>query len=165
MVLFLAVIEVGLAMQCPQDQSEWNVLVLPHEDCDKFYMCTPDGAVTMSCPGGLYFNPETSRCDWKENVNCSKENSSEDEEIDSKEIDNSEMEDSEAESKSDESSEIEFLENGCPVNYEVHWLLPDENDCNAFYHCVRGQKIRKTCPSYLHFNQKLQVCSKNPMTK
>ncbi|KAM3965487.1 insect intestinal mucin [Aphomia sociella] len=57
-----------------------------------------------------------------------------------------------------ETPEIEFLENGCPVNPHVHWLLPNKEDCNRFYYCVWGEKVPRVCPSSLHFNPVIQVC-------
>uniref|UniRef100_A0A2A4JQH5 Chitin-binding type-2 domain-containing protein n=1 Tax=Heliothis virescens TaxID=7102 RepID=A0A2A4JQH5_HELVI len=53
---------------------------------------------------------------------------------------------------------IEFLPNGCPVNPHIHWLLPHETDCNAFYYCVWGQLVLRQCPATLHFNRVIQVC-------
>nr|XP_049702451.1 integumentary mucin C.1-like [Helicoverpa armigera] len=53
---------------------------------------------------------------------------------------------------------IDFLPNGCPVNPHIHWLLPHETDCNAFYYCVWGQLVLRQCPATLHFNRVIQVC-------
>uniref|UniRef100_A0A2H1VUP0 SFRICE_027214 n=1 Tax=Spodoptera frugiperda TaxID=7108 RepID=A0A2H1VUP0_SPOFR len=52
----------------------------------------------------------------------------------------------------------EFLPNGCPLNPRIHWLLPHQTDCNAFYSCVWGRLVMRNCPPTLHFNRKLQVC-------
>ncbi|CAH2049169.1 unnamed protein product, partial [Iphiclides podalirius] len=123
----------------------------------------------MFCPDGLYFNPKTLQCDWKQNVICSTESLIENEQIpedaevyenDSREINNSKVEDDNVEDNPNEreKSDMEFLENGCPVDSNVHWLLPHENDCNLFYYCVWGKKVQQKCPSTLHFNKKLQVC-------
>ncbi|NP_001243938.1 insect intestinal mucin precursor [Bombyx mori] len=57
-----------------------------------------------------------------------------------------------------EKPEIDFLENGCPVNPHIHWLLPHEGNCNLFYYCVWGRKVLRHCPSTLHFNKVIQVC-------
>lgn len=54
-------------------------------------------------------------------------------------------------------SDIEFQENGCPVDHSIHWLLPAEDDCNGFYYCVWGEKVRRACPPTLHFNRVIQV--------
>ncbi|CAB3244770.1 unnamed protein product [Arctia plantaginis] len=53
---------------------------------------------------------------------------------------------------------IDFLENGCPVDPHIHWLLPHEYDCNLFYYCVWGSKVLRQCPGVLHFNTTIQVC-------
>ncbi|XP_063382926.1 salivary glue protein Sgs-3-like [Cydia fagiglandana] len=51
-----------------------------------------------------------------------------------------------------------FLENGCPVDPHIHWLLPVEGDCNGFYYCVWGELVLRECAPVLHFNRELQVC-------
>ncbi|KAJ8714654.1 hypothetical protein PYW07_002879 [Mythimna separata] len=53
---------------------------------------------------------------------------------------------------------ISFLPNGCPTNPLIHWLLPHETDCNAFYYCVWGSLVETRCPATLHFNRDIQVC-------
>ncbi|XP_032514451.2 peritrophin-1-like [Danaus plexippus] len=55
-------------------------------------------------------------------------------------------------------TEPDFLENGCPVNPHIHWLLPHESDCNLFYYCVWGRLVLRQCPATLHFNRVIQVC-------
>ncbi|XP_049871728.1 peritrophin-1-like [Pectinophora gossypiella] len=62
------------------------------------------------------------------------------------------------ESEENGSEDSEFLENGCPVDPHVHWLLPNEEDCNKFYYCVWGELVPRECPSTLHFNRVIQVC-------
>ncbi|XP_026741077.1 integumentary mucin C.1-like [Trichoplusia ni] len=53
---------------------------------------------------------------------------------------------------------VDFLDNGCPRDPFVHWLLPHETNCNWFYYCVWGQLVLRECPETLHFNRELQVC-------
>ncbi|KAI5651373.1 hypothetical protein NE865_00617 [Phthorimaea operculella] len=49
------------------------------------------------------------------------------------------------------------LKNGCPVDPHIHWLLPQESECNLFYYCVWGRKELRECSASLHFNKVLQV--------
>ncbi|CAG4943353.1 unnamed protein product [Parnassius apollo] len=190
LVSFLALFVIGYAAnQCHKEQeTNWQIeLLLKHEDCDKFYKCTLGQPIEMHCPDGLYFNPEISQCDWKDNVDCSEKNMSHDnnlksegsdelgtdteyqnesEEIDdaSETVEDSDEEDTDfagdknSSQENLEVSELEFLENGCPVNPQIHWLLPHDDDCNLFYYCVLGEKVQRNCPSSLHFNKNLQVC-------
>lgn len=37
--------------------------------CDKFLYCAEGVTNEHSCPPGLYFDEDTSNCDWKESVN------------------------------------------------------------------------------------------------
>ncbi|GBP61700.1 Probable chitinase 10 [Eumeta japonica] len=52
----------------------------------------------------------------------------------------------------------EWLENGCPADWDVHHLLPHESDCSSFYYCVHGELVARECPPGLHFNAVEQVC-------
>ncbi|XP_061726215.1 uncharacterized protein LOC133531840, partial [Cydia pomonella] len=56
-----------------------------------------------------------------------------------------------------EAPEIELLPNGCPADFDVHQLLPHENDCTKFYYCVFGEKVERDCSPGTHFNPSLQV--------
>lgn len=51
----------------------------------------------------------------------------------------------------------DWLENGCPSNFSVHWLLPHEEDCSKFYYCVFGKKEERTCAPGTYFDYKIQV--------
>ena len=40
-------------------------------DCQSFYLCIDgDKYPTQTCPAGLFFDPNTGRCDWMNNVDC-----------------------------------------------------------------------------------------------
>ncbi|GBP61701.1 hypothetical protein EVAR_89080_1 [Eumeta japonica] len=52
---------------------------------------------------------------------------------------------------------FEILSNGCPVNWDIHHLLPHESDCRLFYYCVRGEKVLRECSPGTHFDLE-QVC-------
>ncbi|CAH1637246.1 unnamed protein product [Spodoptera littoralis] len=62
--------------ECPKEQeSNWDIeWLLRHDDCEKFYKCTFGKPVEMSCPPGLWFNLDTWRCDWPQNVDCEDRN-------------------------------------------------------------------------------------------
>ncbi|KAL0821214.1 hypothetical protein ABMA28_005821 [Loxostege sticticalis] len=62
------------------------------------------------------------------------------------------------EGSGDDDFEIEFQENGCPVNPFIHWLVASSEDCSVFYACVWGEPVPRRCADSLHFNQALQVC-------
>ncbi|XP_013169643.1 PREDICTED: peritrophin-1-like [Papilio xuthus] len=181
-VFFLAVAAAGNGFNlCPKIQEiDWNIeLLLPHWKCNKFIQCTHGEPVEMSCPDGLYFNVIEGICDWRGNVDCGFrivpnetkpeevipiQSTIKDEEI-TEDIKETEADTSGEESISEEIQTetpdlpvIEFLPNGCPVDPEVHWLLPHETFCNLFYYCVQGEREVKSCPFWLHFNRELQIC-------
>ncbi|KAF5303798.1 hypothetical protein FQR65_LT08134 [Abscondita terminalis] len=45
----------------------------PHEQCGSFYVCVNGNLVTQKCGPGLYWNAESSICDWSYRVKCSAE--------------------------------------------------------------------------------------------
>ncbi|XP_063631299.1 mucin-5AC-like [Cydia splendana] len=57
-----------------------------------------------------------------------------------------------------EAPELELLPNGCPVDFDVHQLLPHETRCDKFYYCVFGEKLVRDCPPNTAFNPAIQVC-------
>ncbi|XP_068622125.1 uncharacterized protein [Battus philenor] len=117
---------------CPAD---FNIhKLLPHEtDCAKFYYCVHGKKVERSCAPGTHFNPVIQVCDWPENVQC-------------------------AGSDGGSNRPPDILDNGCPSDFDIHKLLPHENNCSKFYYCVFGEKVERDCPENTHFNPNLQVC-------
>ncbi|GIY98921.1 putative chitinase 3, partial [Caerostris extrusa] len=53
---------------CPADRSN-----KPSPHCDMFYDCRTGDACAKRCPNGLYFNTQTSMCDFPSNVVCKKD--------------------------------------------------------------------------------------------
>ncbi|KPI98366.1 putative chitinase 3 [Papilio xuthus] len=144
---------------CPKEQdANYEVdRLVAHEDCNKFYKCVQGEPVEMICPEGLLFNSVFRFCDWTLNVDCAERRMPTERAILVTEVTEAKPE-GEASGDSEESNEIELLENGCPVDPVIHWLVPDEEDCSAFYYCVWGTKVQRSCPHGLHFNKNLQVC-------
>ncbi|CAH2049164.1 unnamed protein product, partial [Iphiclides podalirius] len=163
-VVLLAVAAVAIpGKRCPKIQEvDWEIeVLLPHGDCDKFYQCTLGEPVEMSCPKGLFYSILKRECEWPEFVECG-----------DRVIPDASKPDGEKETETtpvpdgDESVQtvkpefpvVEFLPNGCPVDPDVHWLLPHEKTCKRFYYCERGNRELRLCPRKLHFNRKRQVC-------
>ncbi|GBP70018.1 hypothetical protein EVAR_39601_1 [Eumeta japonica] len=44
--------------------------LVPHVNCNQFYMCSNGIPIEMKCASGLLYNPETLQCDWSHNVDC-----------------------------------------------------------------------------------------------
>ncbi|XP_053611405.1 peritrophin-1-like [Plodia interpunctella] len=75
-ILAVVVAAVSCGKQCPSEQeTNWELeLLLPHEDCDKFYKCTYGEPVTQLCPPGLLYNIGLEQCDWSNEVDCGDRN-------------------------------------------------------------------------------------------
>ncbi|VVD05098.1 unnamed protein product [Leptidea sinapis] len=168
LLLVAASFAAGEIVQCPPEQFTNSEMVkfLPHEYCDRFYKCSLGVPIVLQCPKDLYFNIELSVCDWKRAVDCTGRKVNIDI-LDIEDHDNSTPATDENElttpyeretDVTDSTDEIEFLDNGCPVNPEIHWLVPNEGNCSLFYSCVWGDLVELKCPDYLHFNRIEQVC-------
>lgn len=155
-VILLAVAVVADEGLCPKEDanSEIGRLVV-HSDCDKFYKCVEGEAIEMYCPDGLFFNSVFRFCDWSLNVDCGERLIPAEKVLTASVVEEKPEQGSEEEVA--ETNDIEFLENGCPVDPVVHWLVPHEEDCSIFFYCVWGEKVERSCPNSLHFNRNLQV--------
>ncbi|CAH2049161.1 unnamed protein product, partial [Iphiclides podalirius] len=127
-------------------------------DCDKFYQCTHGEPVEVACPKGLFYSIVERVCEWPELVKCdgrivpepSKPDGGKEPEVTPGPGGDGSVQTAKP--------VVEFLPNGCPVDPDVHWLLPHESTCNLFYYCERGERQLRWCPVLLHFNRKRQVC-------
>ncbi|XP_047996358.1 LOW QUALITY PROTEIN: mucin-2-like [Leguminivora glycinivorella] len=72
--LLVAVVAAKADESCPSDWWARDMLLV-HEDCHKFYMCSYGKPVEMTCCCDLFFNVETRQCDFQYNVDCGNRNS------------------------------------------------------------------------------------------
>ncbi|XP_003702718.2 peritrophin-1 [Megachile rotundata] len=69
-VVFLAVVYIAQAIECPP-QNEADVTLLQNpDDCSSFYLCNDGIPYLMLCPEGLHFNPRLRVCDLPANARC-----------------------------------------------------------------------------------------------
>lgn len=115
---------------CPAEGS----ILLPHEDCTKYYQCSDGVAHVFDCPAGLHFSPELLICTYSEDAGC---------EVDLPTVPPSE--------------EPSFEEPDCPAGENV--LVPYPGDCTKFYQCADGTAYVFDCPPGLHFSPVLLVCT------
>ncbi|XP_048516336.1 serine-rich adhesin for platelets-like [Athalia rosae] len=55
---------------CPSVDPLKSAVLLAHEDCTKFCICSNGTPYLFECPGSLYFNDELKVCDWPETSGC-----------------------------------------------------------------------------------------------
>lgn len=152
MVVFAAVAHASGRCPVAKEPGSNIVLLLAHENCGNFYRCHYGTPIRRACPSGLLFNKEHRQCDWVHNVDCYDRippGSTDTELKPYTEI--------VVNGSSEEDEEIEFQENGCPVNPFISWLVPSRDDCGSFYQCVWGEPSLRNCSSGLHFNPVAQV--------
>ncbi|KAF4532189.1 hypothetical protein B566_EDAN002251 [Ephemera danica] len=56
---------------CVNSNCVWGAMFVPYPgDCNKYCVCDPQGAIFMSCPEGLVFDPSLNVCVWPASFNC-----------------------------------------------------------------------------------------------
>ncbi|KAJ8704718.1 hypothetical protein PYW07_011906 [Mythimna separata] len=132
---------------CPADFHIHHLL--PHEECEKFYMCNFGEKVERDCAPGTVFHFEIQVCDWPRNVpRCAgsagataRPSTPGSEDTTSGPID------------------WEALPNGCPADPSINHLLPHESVCEKYYACSSGSLIEMDCPTATHFSPSQQKCT------
>ncbi|XP_023951162.1 protein obstructor-E [Bicyclus anynana] len=123
---------------CPRQNGYFK-----HSDpqaCDKFFYCSEGIPNELPCPPGLYFDEETSNCDWKESVQRTCDQITKD-----------------------------VLDDGfsCPDGDTMgpngralpHPTFPHPEDCQKFYICRNGVQPQKgSCPSGKVYNEETFMC-------
>ncbi|VVD04929.1 unnamed protein product, partial [Leptidea sinapis] len=144
---------------CPTDFSVH--FLLPHEsDCTKFYYCNFGEKVERECAPGTHFNPVQQVCDWPWAANCTSSTTSSTTTTTTTSTTTTTVQPSTTTTTSTTTqSDTEFLPNGCPKDFSVHFLLPHELDCSKFYYCNFGEKVERDCAPGTHFDPIEQVCN------
>lgn len=128
---------------CPADLS---ARLLPHEtDCAKFYSCLHGEKSEMSCQPGTLFDANLQVCNWSFAVKCSTP---------------SQQQATETTKMAPTATRTtQFLPNGCPADFSIHYLLPHETDCSRYYSCSNGRKIEMPCGAGTLFDYQSQICN------
>ncbi|KAF9422502.1 hypothetical protein HW555_001900 [Spodoptera exigua] len=148
-LLLLCVAFAHANSSCSPDEE----ILLPHENCNQFYMCVGGMKIELSCGHGLMFNAELQLCDWLKNVDCS-------DRIIPEEVDGgNQNEDNEPElpvggNNYDDPSQAPAI---CAAE-DSDGVLVAHEQCNLFYKCFGGQPIPMECPSSLMYNPEKEYC-------
>lgn len=136
---------------CAQEESD-GVLV-PHDNCNQFYICSDGRPIAQVCPSGTAFNPRKQECDWLRNVNCGnktmlepEDNVTTEEGTTEENVINGPVNDDPA-----KASEI------CAQNGSEGVLIANEM-CDRFYTCVHGRPTALRCSDGLLYNPRIQRC-------
>ncbi|KAL4717053.1 hypothetical protein ACJJTC_016940 [Scirpophaga incertulas] len=155
---------------CSAEGSD-SVLVA-HENCNNYYICSNGKPLAQSCPGNLLYNPHKEICDWPENVNCgdrdipdgnsSGEDNSENGGNGNGETGQPESSESNGSSESNENSgsgndNPALAPEICAAEGSENILVAHEN-CNQFYICNEGTPVALRCPGNLLFNPQTDKC-------
>uniref|UniRef100_A0A2H1V7N0 SFRICE_015713 n=1 Tax=Spodoptera frugiperda TaxID=7108 RepID=A0A2H1V7N0_SPOFR len=104
---------------CAPD-STGKVIQLPHEaDCGLYYICSNAQTLEMRCSHGKLFDYKRQICVIAQLATCYPEATTEGATTPPTSIAISDT--------------TELLPNGCPQDYSVDYLLPDENNCSRYY--------------------------------
>ncbi|CAK1580890.1 unnamed protein product [Parnassius mnemosyne] len=121
---------------------ESDGILVAHENCNQFYICSNGLPVVQSCPANLLYNPYTERCDWHENVQCG------DRVISGGGSDNN---NNTCNCNPGEAPSI------CAGEGSEGVLIAHVN-CNQFYTCSSGLPIVQSCPINLFYNPYTERC-------
>lgn len=106
-----------------------NGLIIDPFSCAHYLSCSNSQTIRRKCQEGLLFNAKLLRCDYPENVNCS---------------------------RSTPSNTITTPLNKC--KYLPNGLTKDPLSCAHFFICSGGNSYRFQCPAGLLFNPTALVC-------
>ncbi|KAJ8718588.1 hypothetical protein PYW08_002825 [Mythimna loreyi] len=140
---------------CAADDSE-GVLVA-HENCNQFYMCSGGKPVAIKCPLNLLFNPAKDQCDWPENVDCGDrvipdpDDSGSTPGVTNPDVTNP------ADTTPGNNCDPSEAPAICAADDSDGILVAHEN-CNQFYKCSEGKPVVLTCPPNLLFNPNKDQC-------
>nr|AAP33177.1 peritrophin 1 [Mamestra configurata] len=143
---------------CAADDSE-GVLVA-HENCNQFYMCSGSKPVALKCPPNLLFNPAKDQCDWPENVDCGDRVIPDPESSDSGS--------SEIRPPGDDVVAPTRPPGTCNCNpgeapsicaaEDSDGVLVAHENCNQFYKCDHGKPVVLSCYGGLLYNPYTEQC-------
>ncbi|CAG9790986.1 unnamed protein product [Diatraea saccharalis] len=128
-----------------------NGVLIAHENCNQFYICSGGAPVTLSCPGDLLFNPYTNKCDWADNVKCIRNDNDDTKEEEVKELSCLEASGGAGNDDPRLASAI------CSSDNSEGVLIAHEN-CNQFYICNHNEPVAMSCPASLLFNPHNDKC-------
>ncbi|CAG4943345.1 unnamed protein product [Parnassius apollo] len=147
---------------CAADGSEG--ILVAHENCNQFYICSNGLPVVQSCPVNLLYNPYTEQCDWPANVQCGDRVIPEDCGNGDSGSDGGENEGGDSGSESGDSDNNNTCNCNprkapsiCAVEGSEGVLVAHEN-CNQFYTCSNGLPVVQNCPVNLLYNPYTERC-------
>ncbi|KAH9641719.1 hypothetical protein HF086_006233, partial [Spodoptera exigua] len=108
--------------------------LIPHRNCDQFYMCFFGSQTELHCADGLLFNPEAKVCDWPANVDCG------DKIIPNRKLDV--QKNLKKDGRSLSPAEI------CAAE-DSEGLIFDHEYCDKYYKCNHGKPVTMPCPPNL----------------
>lgn len=122
---------------CPKNEQVFKIM--PHDNCNQFYMCSNGEPYEFSCPESLVWNPDEGACDWPSQVDCG----------------NRRLPgvNPEAEATPAPSNAVSV----CAREGSDGQLVPHEY-CNHMYLCARGVPVDIACPEPLLFNADSNTC-------
>ena len=145
------------ASECPSGTAEnQQVFVASDSNCAEFYLCSNGVPSLLTCPGDLYFNLATGRCDYRDNVDCDISASTA-----APDTTTSPASSGEGPSPAERAARQVESDAGpvCPDHagpYPV--LLPNPSNCSTYYMCSGGVAVLMSCPTGLFFNNNTWTC-------
>ncbi|GFG36083.1 hypothetical protein Cfor_03658 [Coptotermes formosanus] len=128
---------------CPSDDNGEIILFPKPENCSEFYQCSDGFLFTQHCPENLYYCAEKEVCSWSFEPNCT--------------FDCVITKTNPAPLEQPYDSTADPV---CPEHSDKNLtLIPNPNNCSAYYECDNGVPVPMGCPDGLYFCNESQICT------
>ncbi|XP_057662384.1 chondroitin proteoglycan 2-like [Diorhabda carinulata] len=126
---------------CPSSEGTSNV-VYPG-DCSKYYKCIDGHSSIQSCPEAMFFNPDTKKCDYMDNVSC--------------DLTTRHTSETSAATTSKTTTTTTPEDSVCPSSEGTSNVVYP-GDCSKYYKCIDGHSSIQSCPEAMFFNPDTKKC-------
>nr|XP_034833391.1 chondroitin proteoglycan 2-like [Maniola hyperantus] len=134
-------------------QKESDGVLIAHENCNSFYMCSGGQPISKVCPEGLVWSPTKNQCDWSGNVDCGNKTISEP------------VDDNDNNNENDDDQEIDGPINDNPAEAaaicaqnNTNGVLVAHQNCDEFYICNLNSPVAMRCADNLLYNPRKERC-------
>ncbi|XP_045782659.1 peritrophin-1-like [Maniola jurtina] len=124
---------------CPADFSINRLL--PHEiECGKFYACSNGQRVLMQCPRGLSFDEILQICNWPQDIDSTTLRTT------PSETTTTRLTTTTTNATTPINTTAPIPPDTCPSEWQVKLKVPEDSDCDKYFHCSEDIKLLLKCP-------------------
>ncbi|XP_075979297.1 uncharacterized protein LOC142978677 [Anticarsia gemmatalis] len=133
-------------------------ILIAHENCNQFYMCSNGSPVPITCPPDTLYNPYKEQCDWASNVECGDRVIPESEEDDGGNDNDSDNDNDDGDNDNNIINDDPSQAPAICAEYGSNGVFVAHENCDQFYQCSGGVPIPMNCSGGLLYNPLIQQC-------